>query len=127
MKTILLSLGIFMFLIVLLTGALITINHNTYIIGGNYIVTDGEVVHGNLGMFFAQVKLEKGARVEGALLSFSSTLDLCGNVNGQITSLESEVTVQQSAQVKEIPKDTGIFPFVVILPEMARWNISISG
>jgi hypothetical protein len=127
MKTILLSLGILMFLFVLITVALITINHDTYIIGGNYIVPEGEVIHGNLGMFFAQVKLEKGARVEGALISFSSTLDLCGKVTGHITSLESEVTVQQSAQVKESPKDSGIFPFVVILPEMARWNLSIGG
>lgn len=127
MKTILQSLSIVVFLFVLITGALITINHNTYIIGGNYIVPEGEVLHGNLGTFFAQVKLEKGARVEGALLSFSSTLDLSGNVTGHITSLESEVTVQQSAQVKEIPEDSGIFPFVVILPEMARWNLTFGG
>ncbi len=127
MKIILLSLGILMFLFILTTGALNTFNHNTYIIGGEYIVHKGEVVQGNLGTFFAQVILEKDARVDGALLSFSSSVEVCGNVTGNITSLESEVNVQQSAQVKGIPKDTGVFPFVVILPEMARWNLSFGG
>jgi hypothetical protein len=113
-----------MLLAVLITGALAVINHDTYIIGGDYVVHEGNIVHGNLRLFFAQVTLEKDAHVEGAILSFSSTMDVRGTVTGNISSLESEVKVRESAHIKGIPSDTNILPLVLLLPEMARWNMS---
>ncbi len=124
MKVILLSLAILISLFVLITGGLAAINHNTYIVGGEYVVHEGEIVHGNLELFFAQVKLEKDARVDGAIVSISSVVDVHGTVTGKISSLESEVNLEQSAQVKAVPSDTGVFPLVILLPEMARWNLS---
>jgi hypothetical protein len=112
---------------VLVSGALAAINHNTYIVGGEYVVRKGEIVDGNLGLFFAEVTLEKGARVDGTVLSFSSVVDVYGTVAGNISSLESEVNVRPSAQVKVVPKDTGVFPVVILLPNIARWNLAFGG
>ena len=124
MKIILLPLVTLMFLAALLPGALALINHNSYIVGGEYVIPEGETVQGNLSLFFAQVTLEKDARLEGSILSFSSVVDVRGAVTGDISSVESEVNVQQSAEIKAVPRDTGLFPLVVLLPEMARWNVS---
>ena len=125
MKVILLPLVILISLAAVITAAFSIINHNTYVIGGEYIVQEGEIIHGNLGLFFAQVKLEKDAQVEGRILSVSSTVDVSGKVNGDLSSFESEVNLGKTAQVTAIPKDNGIFPFVILLPELARWNISV--
>ena len=125
MKVNLLPLVILMFMVVLISAAFAVINHNTYILGGEYVVHEGETVHGNLGLFFAQVKLEKDTHVEGAILSVSSTVDIQGTVTGNLSAIESEVKIGQTAEVKIIPKDTDIFPFVILLPEVARWNTSI--
>ena len=124
MKVILLPLVTLMFLVMLLTGALALINHNSYIVGGEYVIRGGETVQGNLSLFFAQVTLEKDARLEGSILSFSSVVDVGGTVTGNISSLESEVNVRQPAEVKVVPRDTGVFPLVLLLPEMARWNVA---
>jgi hypothetical protein len=127
MKIIFLSVGFLIFLFVVVMGALTLANHDTVIIGGDYLVPNGEVVHGNLRLFFSQVTLEKNARVEGAILSFSSTLDVWGTVRGNITSLESEINIRPSAQIKDVPMDTSVFPLVLIIPEMARLNLSFGG
>jgi hypothetical protein len=124
MKVILLSLVLLISLLVLVTGGLAAINHNTFIVGGEYVVHEDEIVRGNLDLLFAQVTLEKDARVEGAIVSVSSVVDVRGMVTGNISSLESDVNLGQSAQVKAIPSDTGVFPLVILLPEMARWNLS---
>lgn len=125
MKVILLPLVILISLAAVITAAFSIINHNTYVIGGEYIVREGEIIHGNLGLFFAQVKLEKDAQVEGRILSVSSTVDVSGKVNGDLSSFESEVKLEKTAQVTAFPKDKGIFHFVILLPELARWNISV--
>jgi hypothetical protein len=126
MKIILLPLVIIMFLAALLTGALALIDHNSYIVGGEYVIREGETVQGNLSLFFAQVTLDKDSRLDGSILSFSSVVDVRGAVTGDISSVESEVNVQQSAQVKVVPRDTDLFPLVVLLPEMARWNVPLA-
>ena len=89
MKVILLPLILLIFLFVLITGGLAGIHHNTYVVGGEYVVREGEIVHGNLEFLFAQVALEEDSRVEGAIVSISSVLDVDGTVTGNISSLES--------------------------------------
>ncbi len=127
MKVILLALSSLVFLVVLITHVTAAINHNTFIMGGEYIVHEGEIVHGNLELVFAQVTLEEGSHIEGEILSISSAVDVCGTVSGKISSLESDVRLEKSARVKAMPRDKGIFPFVILLPEMVRWNPSFSG
>jgi hypothetical protein len=127
MKVILLALSSLAFLVVLIIHAAAAINHNTFIMGGEYIVHEGEIVHGNLELVFAQVTLEEGSHIEGGVLSFSSAFDVCGTVAGNISSLESDVQLEKSARVKAMPRDKGVFPFVILLPEMVRWNPSFRG
>ena len=50
MKAILLMLGILMIPVILITGMFTGINHNIFIIGGEYVVHKGEIVHWNLGL-----------------------------------------------------------------------------
>ena len=127
MKIILLALISLVFLIVLMTGVAAFKNNNTLIMGGEYIVHQGEIVHGNLEFAFAQVTLEEGSHLDGGIISFSSAVDVCGTVSGNISSLESDFQLEKSARVKALPRDKGVFPFVILLPKMVRWNPSFSG
>ena len=127
MKIILLALSSLVFLLVLITHAAAAVTHNTFIMGGEYIVHEGEIVHGNLELVFAQVTLEEGSNIDGEIFSVSSAVDVCGTVSGNISSLESDVRLERSARVKAMPHDKGVFPFVILLPEMVRWNPSFSG
>ena len=127
MKVILLALSSLLFLVVLIAYAAAAINHNTFIIGGEYIVHEGEIVHGNLELVFAQVTLEEGSHIDGEILSVSSAVDVCGTVSGNIASFESDIHLEKSARIRAVPSDKGVFPFVVLLPEMVHWNPSFSG
>jgi hypothetical protein len=122
MKVILLTLGILMFLVILGTGALNGINHNKYIIGGEYVVHRGEISHGNLELAFAQVTLEEGSHIDGAIHSFSSAVNIHGSVSGNILSIGSDIKLVTPAKVKYLPHNQIVFPYVILLPEMARWN-----
>jgi hypothetical protein len=125
MKVNLLPLIFFVFLVALIATSLALIDHNTYVIGGKYVVHEGDNVHGNLKLYFAQVLLEKDTLVHGEILSVSSTVDIQGEVTGDLSAIESEVKIGQPANVKVIAKEPDVFPFVILLPEIARWNISI--
>jgi hypothetical protein len=90
------------------------------VIGGVYVIHSGEVMSGNLDAVFAQVTLEDGARVEGRILSVSSALDLAGSVSGDILSIGSDIRVRETARLKQGPRELQTFPYVVLLPQMAR-------
>ena len=121
----LLAIGILIFLLLLIGGVVGTLDHKTYVIGGKYIVHENEIVRGNLELIFAQATVEKGSRIEGGISSFSSSIDIFESVAGEISSIESDIKVEQSAELKNLPEDKDVFPFVVLLPKMARWNLSI--
>lgn len=125
MKVIFLPLAFLLFMVMSIAAVSAVISHNTYIIGGEYVIHEGETLHGNLGLFFTQVILEKGTRVDGKILSVSSTIDVRGTVTGDISAIESEVEIEQPADVKIISREPDVIPFVILLPEVARWNLSI--
>jgi len=121
MKIILLGASTLILLTMLLSGWWLLFNSsNAYIIGGAYAVHDGEEVKGDLNLIFAQVELEGGGRVDGRILSFSSALDLNGAVTGDILTIGSDVNVKESAQLKDRPRELDTFPYVILLPQMAR-------
>lgn len=125
MKVILLPLVFLLFMVMSIAAVSAVIGHNTYIIGGEYVVHEGETLHGNLELFFTQVIIEKDTRVDGKILSVSSTIDVRGIVTGNISAIESEVEIEQPADVKIISREPDVIPFVILLPEIARWNLSI--
>ena len=123
MKTILSSSIILIFLLLLAGSAMAVISRNTCVIGGEYIVHDGEIVRGNLELVFAQATLEEGSHIDGEVLAFSSAIDVRGTVVGKIYSMESDIELEKSANVRVLDQDKGVLPFVVLLPKMARWNL----
>lgn len=123
MKIILLSSIILIFLLLLTGSAMAVFGRNTCVIGGEYIVHEGEIVRGNLALVFAQATLEEGSHIEGEVLAFSSAIDVRGTVVGNISSVESDIELEKSANVKVLNQDKGVLPFVVLLPKMARWNL----
>jgi len=99
---------------------------NTYIIGGEYILHKGEVIRGNLVLAFAQVTLEEGSRIEGTIHSFSSAIDVGCTLTGDISSYESDIKIEESTNLRNSQPSKGLLPFVVLLPNLARWNIADS-
>lgn len=127
MKITALSFLLLIFLYLLINPITTLIDKNTYIIGGEYILHKGEVLRGNLVLAFAQVTLEEDSRIEGTIHSFSSAIDLGCTLTGDITSVESDVKIENSTNLKSTPPDKGLLPFVVLLPNLARWNLTAGG
>jgi hypothetical protein len=103
-----------------LTGWRLSTAPGAYVIGGEYVIVAGEVIHGNLQVLFAQITLEEGARVDGQIIALSSTLDLAGSVGGSVLAVESDVTVRATAELLQAPRQVEAIPFVVLLPQLAR-------
>jgi len=120
MKIILLPATTLIFLVTFLIGWQLLFNDRAYVIGGTYVIRDGETVKHNLNLIFAQFELERGGRVNGRILSFSSVLDLDGAVAGEILSIGSDIDVKENAQLRDMPRALSIFPYVILLPQMAR-------
>ena len=124
MKMILLPVAIFVLLALSLGGWWGFIHDNTYVIGGEYVINNGDIVKGDLNLIFAQVEMENGGRVDGRILSFSSALDLNGVVSGDILAIGSDIQVEKAAQLREAPREVDAFPYVVLLPRMARIGVA---
>jgi len=69
--------------------------------------------------------LEEGSLIEGKILSFSSAVEVIGSVAGNISSIGSDIKLEPSARVNVISSDKGVFSYVILLPKMARWNLSL--
>lgn len=120
MKTLLLSLSLLSFLSGVIMTAVAAAGRDTYVIGGEYTVHEGETIRGNLDLAFAQVTVEAGGRIEGRLRTISSAVKIYGSVGGTILSVESDIAVNESADLQGEPRELGNFPYVLLLPEMAR-------
>jgi len=127
MKITTLSFLLLIFLFLLINPISALIDKNTYIIGGEYILHKGEVVKGNLVLAFAQVTLEEDSRIEGNIRSFSSAIDLGCTLTGDISSVESDIKIEESTNLRSTQPDIGLLPFVVLLPNLARWNLAADG
>src|SRR5512135_2310039 len=99
MKAVSTPILLLVFLSMSLTGWRAYAQPATSVVGGEYVISAGQIVRGNLEVLFAQVILEPGARVEGTITAVSSTLDLAGSVGGGILMIESDVTVRATAQL----------------------------
>jgi len=89
------------------------------------VIHDGEAVNNNLNLIFAQVELERGGRVDGRIMSFSSAVDLNGEVANDILAIGSDINVEETAQLKEKPREVDTFPYVILLPELVRTGAAL--
>ncbi len=120
MKTVAAAILLLFFTSAALTGWRILSRSDTLVVGGQYTLPAGRVIHSNLKVFFAQVHIPDGARVDGQITAVSSTLELAGSVGGSVLAVSSDVTVRTTAQLAEPPHHVSGIPYVVLLPSMLR-------
>jgi hypothetical protein len=120
MKTIALPVLIALFLFAPLTGSGLLNGSDQLAIGGSYTLRNGERIAGNLTLLFVQFTLEDGAAVDGRIVSVSSVLDVQGRVNGDVLSIDSDMTMRATAQMNGTSKEIRGIPYVILLPQIAR-------
>lgn len=120
MKILFASFCLLLCLSPILAQTFVPANQDTFVIGGEYRVDQGEILKGNLYLLFAQVTIDQGGRVNGGILSLSSAVEVFGDVDGPVESVESDIDIKETAQVSEIHNRIGTFPYVILLPQMAR-------
>jgi hypothetical protein len=76
-----------------------------YVIGGEYNLSGGQSLKGNLYALFANVRVETGAQVQGRIYSFCSDLELAN-------------------ASEENPIQWDLFGFTVHIPRMSQVQIS---
>lgn len=109
-----------------LAGWRVLSQSDTYVVGGEFIIPAGGVLHGDIQALFAQVRLAHGARVDGKITAVSSTLDLAGSVGGAVLAIGSDVTVQATAELAHAPRAVEGIPYVVLLPALVRTGSQLS-
>ena len=127
MKVVVITVVSLAFLGVLFAGLRVLDRPDAYVVGGTYVIRRGDVLRGNVRAFFAQVKVEDGARVAGRILAMSSTLDLAGGVGGEVMAVGSDVMVRQTATLESAPRRLGAMPYVFLLPQMLRAGNAVFG
>ncbi len=120
MKAIGAAILLVVFLSASLTGWQLYAQPDNVVIGGEYVVATGQTVPGDLSVWFAQIRLEDGASVQGSIRAVSSVLDLGGRVEGSILGVGSDVIVRATAQLSEEPRSVQTISYVILLPRMAR-------
>jgi len=75
-----------------------------YVIGGDYVLPEGETLNADLLMVFAQVSVEQGARINGQVISLCSELDLKGTLEEKLV-------------------DWDFFGYKILLPRLRRLQI----
>jgi hypothetical protein len=120
MKTIFAAIALILLLSASLGGWRLLTPAGVYVIGGVYVIPRGQVIQGDLHVLFAQVIVEDGARLDGRIVSISSTLDLAGGVAGEVLAIGSDTTIRDSAKLLRSPHEVRLIPYVILLPSMAR-------
>lgn len=93
------------------------------IMGGEHTLHTGDIIDGDLMIIFADLKLEPGAQVCGNIASFSSTIHTQGLIQGDLFSLDGEITAAAPADLSGDQHVYDILPFDVLLPAIARVNL----
>lgn len=120
MKLVALTMVVLVMLVSIMTGWRLLDRSDAYVVGGTYVIRSGEDVTGNVRALFAQVVVEKGARVTGRVLALSSTVDLAGGVGGEVLAVGSDVTVRQTATLGSSPRLVDMIPYVFLFPQILR-------
>jgi hypothetical protein len=117
------NLSIFSFAVILLSvlgSPLAGLQAGAFVLGGHYHIAPGETVKEDLSFYFAQVRIDEGASVEGHVFLYSSTLDLRGQITEDIHAFESDLTLREGAQVGGEIDETDLIHWTVLLPAAAR-------
>lgn len=103
-----------------LASPLVVLQPGQSILGGTYHIGQNEPLKEDVNFYFAQVIVEEGASVDGHVFLFSSTLDLAGQVTGDIHAVESDLTLRESARVGGEIGEKDLIHWTLLLPATAR-------
>ena len=90
------------------------------VVGGQYHLTSDMPVEKDLSFYFAQVRIDEGASVDGHIFLYSSTLDLRGRVTEDIHAFESNVTLRETARVGGEIDQNDFIHWTLLLPAIAQ-------
>jgi cytoskeletal protein CcmA (bactofilin family) len=90
------------------------------VLGGHYHITAGEALNEDISFYFAQVTIDEGAKVDGHIFLYSSTLDLRGDVTENIHAFESDLTLRASARVEGEIDEKDLIHWTLLLPAMTQ-------
>lgn len=71
-----------------------------YVLGGSYVLPEGEEITGSLYVFGGSADLETGSRVEGDIYLLGGSLSIDGTVDGDISALGGSLSLGNSAVVE---------------------------
>lgn len=91
-----------------------------FVLGGQYHITSETPLAEDMSFYFAQVKIEEGAKVDGQIFLYSSTLDLRGCVTEDIHAFESDLTLRETAQVDGEIDLNDFIHWTLLLPAVAQ-------
>jgi hypothetical protein len=91
-----------------------------FVLGGHYHITAGEALNEDISFYFAQVTIDEGAKVDGHIFLYSSTLDLRGDVTENIHAFESDLTLRASARVEGEIDEKDLIHWTLLLPAMTQ-------
>jgi cytoskeletal protein CcmA (bactofilin family) len=103
-------------LLIIVCAPFILVNSGEIVVGGHFRVGPGETLKQDVSFYFAQVRIDEGAAVDGHIFLYSSTLDLRGQVTEDIHAFESGLTIRESAQVKGEIDETDFIHWTLLLP-----------
>jgi hypothetical protein len=90
------------------------------VVGGRHHITSAEALEGDISFYFAQVTVDEGALVNGHIFLYSSTLDLQGHVTEDIHAFESDLTLEDTAQVDGDIDQNEFIHWTLLLPAIAQ-------
>ncbi|MGD8406786.1 MAG: polymer-forming cytoskeletal protein [Anaerolineales bacterium] len=90
------------------------------VLGGQHHITSDTPLSKNVSFYFAQVKIDEDAKVEGQIFLYSSTLDIRGTVTEDIHAFESDLTLHESAHVEGEIDQNDLIHWTLLLPAIVQ-------
>lgn len=97
----------------------VVLHPGEFVLGGDYHITSEAPLERDVSFYFAQVTVDEGARVDGQMYLYSSTLDLHGVVTKGIHAFESDLTIHDTARVEGEIDQNAFIHWTLLLPAIA--------
>jgi hypothetical protein len=120
MTRILIIFSLFAVVLSTLSMPFLVLHPGQFVLGGQHHITSETHLAEDVSFYFAQVKMDEDAKVEGQIFLYSSTLDLRGTVTEDIHAFESDLTLHQTAHVEGEIDQNDLIHWTLLLPEIVQ-------
>jgi hypothetical protein len=107
-------------LLIVLSIPIMILLPGAFVLGGQHHIGPGETLEEDVSFYFAQVTIDEGALVDGNIHIYSSTLDLRGDLTGDLQAFESDLTLHESAHVAGEIDQNDLIHWTLLLPAIAQ-------